>query len=75
MEIKKINDLTYAFHFDTDIQMKTLFRYLYKSSEKYCYDEKLDCHYCILGENCHEYWELIDALSEIAGEKQGQRSD
>ena len=24
MEIKKINDLTYAFHFDTDIQMKTL---------------------------------------------------
>lgn len=41
MEIKKINDLTYAFHFDTDIQMKTLFRYLYKSSEKYCYDENI----------------------------------
>lgn len=38
MEIKKMNDLTYVLHFDTDIQMKALFRYLYKSSEKYCYN-------------------------------------
>lgn len=48
MEIKKMNDLTYVLHFDTDIQMKTLFRNLYKISEKYCYNADLDCHDCIL---------------------------
>lgn len=59
-----MNDLTYVLHFDTDIQMKTLFRYLYKSSEKYCYNADLDCHDCILLKDCCEYWKLMDVLSE-----------
>lgn len=30
MEIKKMNDLKYALHFDNSIQAKKLYHYLYK---------------------------------------------
>lgn len=36
MEIKKMNDLKYALHFDNSIQAKKLYHYLYKASVYRC---------------------------------------
>ena len=67
MKIKKLNDLEYALHFDNVMQAKKLFHYLYKASVYRCnVTEEVDCPFCELNKDCCEYWELIDALSEIA---------
>lgn len=68
MEIKKLNDLEYALHFDNVVQAKKLYHYLYKASVYRCKvnEEEVGCRFCELGNDCCEYWEVIDALSEIA---------
>ena len=67
MEIKKLNDLTYTLHFDSDIQAKKLYHYLYKASVYRCnITDEAGCDFCELNNGCCEYWELIDDLSEIA---------
>lgn len=67
MEVKKLNDLTYVFRFNTRTQAKDLFHYLYKASEQLCMsncDE--DCDHCELSEGCCEYWKsIIDVLPKI----------
>lgn len=66
MEIKKLNDLEYALHFDNVIQAKKLYDYLYKASVYRCDVTVEDCRFCELSNDCCEYWRLIDTLSEIA---------
>lgn len=36
MKIEKLNDLTYLFAFDNDIQSKELFAFLYSAYDDYC---------------------------------------
>lgn len=70
MEIKKMNDLEYALHFDNSIQAKKLYHYLYKASVCCCdATDGVGCDLCELNNGCNgccEYWKLIDALAEIA---------
>lgn len=64
MKIEKLNDLTYVLHFNTNVETKKLFHFVFKACEKRC--EQTDCEFCELVDKCNEYWELIDALAEIA---------
>lgn len=67
MKIEKLNDLTYVLHFDDSIQAKKLYHYLYKASVYRCnITDDIGCDLCELNKGCREYWELIDALAEIA---------
>jgi len=66
MKVKKLNDLTYVFRFNTKTQAKLLFQYLYEASEQLCNSKDVDCHECELGEDCCEYWKsIIDVLPKI----------
>lgn len=65
MKIKKLNELTYVFRFDSDIQAKKLFTFLSKASVCYCGNAEVHCEDCLLLEGCHEYWKLLDTLPEI----------
>ena len=64
MEIKKLNNLTYVLLFDTHVQAKKLFSYLYKASDKWC--ESIDCDKCDLLYGCLDYEKLMNALRNIA---------
>ena len=64
MEIKKLNNLTYVLLFDTRVQAKKLFSYLYKASDKLC--ESINCPTCDLENGCLDYDKLMKALRNIA---------
>lgn len=64
MKAKKLNNLTYEFHFNTDTEAANLFHYLYEASERLC--ESRDCEDCILVKDCCNYWKVISAFIRIA---------
>lgn len=64
MKIEKLSNLTYVLLFDTQVQAKKLFDYLYKASDKLC--ESTNCPECDLENACLDYGKLINALHHIA---------
>lgn len=64
MKIEKFNDLTYLFAFDTEIQSKELFAFLYSAYDDYC--KRTVCEDCNLCHWCLEYEKLMLILRDIA---------
>lgn len=63
MKIEKINDLTYVLRFNTNIEAKKLFSYLYKATDELC--ERTYCEKCELYEGCRDYFKIITAFRDM----------